>query len=234
MDIVHLGIIMDGNRRWAKKRSRPSFEGHKAGADKVKEVIRWCAKRGIKYLTFYTFSTENWLRSEAEVDFIFKLVELFLRANLGEIQKENLGEIQKEGGRLRFLGDRKSLPFSLREMIAEAELLTRDNQRINVNALLNYGGRADIVQAVRQIVEEGISSEEISEEKISSRLYTAGQPDPDLIIRTSGEMRLSNFLTWQSAYSELYFCQKHWPDFDEQDLDDALTEYALRQRRMGG
>ena len=221
----HLGIIMDGNRRWARKRRMLAFEGHRLGAEKVKEVIRWCTDRGIKHLTLYTFSTENWQRPKIEIDFLLKLIERLLRNNLKEFQKEE--------GRMRFLGDRAGLPAGLRKTIEWAEAETKDNQRINVNILLNYGGRAEIIRAVKNIVRIGIEADELTEDLIAEHLDTVGQPDPDLIIRTSGEQRLSNFLTWQSAYSELYFCQKHWPEFSERDLEGALAEYTLRQRRMG-
>ncbi len=223
--VVHLGIIMDGNRRWAKDDGLLIGMGHLAGAEKVKEVIRWSANRGIKYLTLYTFSTENWQRPKEEVSSLLGLI--------GDFLKENCQEFQKEGGKLRFLGDRDGLPVDLVKAMEEAELATKDNDRIIVNSLFNYGGRAEILRAVRRIIKEGVKPENINTAEFGRYLYTAGLPDPDLIIRTSGEMRLSNFLTWQSAYSELYFCEKHWPDFSEQDLDKALSEYSLRQRRIG-
>lgn len=222
---MHLGIIMDGNRRWAKEKSLPSFTGHIKGAENVKNVIRWCAKRDIEFLTLFAFSMENWQRAEKEVNFLLKFGKNFV--------DKNIEEFHREGGRVRVLGSRERLPLSLIERIEKAEKLTRENNRITVNLLFNYGGRAEIAAAVKNIIKDGIPSEEINEEKISQYLYTTGLPDPDLIIRTSGEQRTSGFLLWQSAYSELYFIEKYWPDFSEQDLDEALAEYGRRQRRFG-
>ncbi len=223
--VVHLGIIMDGNRRWAAENSKSSMEGHMAGARKVREVVRWCSERDIGYLTLYAFSTENWRRPKAEVAFLIKLIGRFL--------DENLKEFNKKGGQMLFIGDKSPFPKSLKKKIDEAETATRNNKKIIVNILLNYGGRAEITAAVKKLVENNIKAEEITEELIAESLYTAGIPDPDLIIRTSGEERLSNFLLWQSAYSELYFCRHHWPDFSEKDLDKALEEFSRRQRRLG-
>ncbi|MDD3399486.1 MAG: polyprenyl diphosphate synthase [Candidatus Pacebacteria bacterium] len=223
--VVHLGIIMDGNRRWAAEKGKSSMEGHIAGARKVREVVRWCSKRDIGYLTLYAFSTENWKRSKAEVAFLIKLIGKFL--------DENLKEFSKEGGQMIFIGDKSPFPESLKRRIDEAEIITRNNEKITVSILLNYGGRAEITAAVKKLVENNAKPEEITEELVAESLYTAGIPDPDLIIRTSGEQRLSNFLLWQSAYSELYFCRNHWPDFSEKDLDKALEEFSLRQRRLG-
>jgi len=223
--VVHLGIIMDGNRRWAAEKGKSSMEGHIAGARKVREVVRWCSKRDIGYLTLYAFSTENWKRSKAEVAFLIKLIGKFL--------EENLKEFSKEGGQMLFIGDKSPFPESLKRRIDEAEIITRNNEKITVSILLNYGGRAEITAAVKKLVENNAKPEEITEELVAESLYTAGIPDPDLIIRTSGEQRLSNFLLWQSAYSELYFCRNHWPDFSEKDLDKALEEFSLRRRRLG-
>jgi undecaprenyl diphosphate synthase len=223
--VVHLGIIMDGNRRWAAEKGKSSMEGHIAGARKVREVVRWCSKRDIGYLTLYAFSTENWKRSKAEVAFLIKLIGKFL--------DENLKEFSKEGGQMLFIGDKSPFPESLKRRIDEAEIITRNNEKITVSILLNYGGRAEITAAVKKLVENNAKPEEITEELVAESLYTAGIPDPDLIIRTSGEQRLSNFLLWQSAYSELYFCRNHWPDFSEKDLDKALEEFSLRRRRLG-
>ena len=223
--VVHLGIIMDGNRRWAAEKGKSSMEGHIAGARKVREVVRWCSERDIRYLTLYAFSTENWKRSKAEVAFLIKLIGKFL--------EENLKEFSKEGGQMLFIGDKSPFPESLKRRIDEAEIITRNNEKITVSILLNYGGRAEITAAVKKLVENNAKPEEITEELVAESLYTAGIPDPDLIIRTSGEQRLSNFLLWQSAYSELYFCRNHWPDFSEKDLDKALEEFSLRRRRLG-
>jgi undecaprenyl diphosphate synthase len=223
--VVHLGIIMDGNRRWAAENGKSSMEGHMAGARKVREVVRWCSERDIGYLTLYAFSTENWKRPKAEVAFLIKLIGKFL--------DENLKEFGRERGRMRFTGDKSPFPESLKKKIGEAETATRNNKKITVNILLNYGGRAEITAAVKKLVENNRKTEEITEKLVAEFLYTAGMPDPDLIIRTSGEQRLSNFLLWQSAYSELYFCRNHWPDFSEKDLDKALEEFSRRQRRLG-
>lgn len=218
----HLGIIMDGNRRWAKERGLPSFEGHRKGAEKVKQIARHCKARGIKVLTLYAFSTENWDRQKEEVDFLLKLGSYFL--------DKEIKELHREGARLLVIGQKERLPASLRKKIEKAENLTKGNRDLTLVFAISYGGRTEIVEAVKNIIGNGAS---ITEEAISENLYTAGLPDPDLIIRTSGEMRTSGFLLWQSAYSEWYFCQKHWPEFSEIDLDEALNEYAKRQRRFG-
>ncbi|MBI2450646.1 MAG: di-trans,poly-cis-decaprenylcistransferase [Candidatus Nealsonbacteria bacterium] len=226
--VQHLGIIMDGNRRWAKGRELPSFEGHKKGAKKVKEVARWCANRGVKVLTLYAFSAENWDRSEGEVSFLMKLFDSYLA--------KEAGELHKEGVKLRVIGQKERLPIHMQKKIKEAEDLTRDNDGLILITAISYSGRDEIVQAANQALKlclrEGLP-EIITEDLLSRCLYTAGLPDPDLIIRTSGEMRTSGFLMWQATYSELYFADKYWPDFSEEDLDEALAEYSRRQRRFG-
>jgi len=222
---MHLAIIMDGNRRWGEKKGLPVFEGHRHGAEKIKEVTRWCIKRRIEILTLFAFSTENWKRAEKEVGFFMDLAEKFII--------ENIKELHKEGVRVRFYGERKGIPKALLGEMGMTEALTVGNNRIVMNILFNYGGRAEIVEAVKKIVAQGFAVSQIDETKIAEYLYTAGLPDPNLIIRTSGERRLSNFLTWQSVYSELYFTERYWPDFSEKDLDGALAEYARRQRRFG-
>ena len=222
----HIGIIMDGNRRWARKNGLAAFtKGHKRGAEKVKDVLKWCKARGIRILTFYAFSSENWQRSKREVDFLMNLFQTVL--------SKKIGNIHKEGIKFRVIGRRELLPQALQKLIEEAELLTKDNQRGILNLAVSYGGREEIIEAVRRIIKDGISPGDVTEKKFESYLYTAGLPDPNLIIRTSGEQRTSGFLLWQSAYSEWYFCQKYWPDFLESDLDEALEEYGRRQRRFG-
>ena len=221
----HLGIIIDGNRRWAQKRGLPSFEGHRRGLEKVKEIGKWCKKRGVKILTLFAFSTENWDRSKTEVNYLMKL--------LGQaLAKKNIKEIDKEGIKIQVIGQREKLPSQLQEIIKKAEEITQNNKEGILNIALSYGGRAEIVEAVKKIVKKN-PLPEITEDLISRNLWTAGEPYPDLIIRTAGEQRLSNFLLWQAAYSELYFSEKYWPEFTEKDLDEALRNYTQRQRRFG-
>lgn len=223
--IQHLGIIIDGNRRWAKEKGLTSLEGHRQGYKKVKEVIRWCKERGIKIITLYLFSTENWNRAPVEVNFLMKLLNFGL--------KKEIKELNKEGAKLRVIGQKERLSPGLQKTIKKAEDITKNNKEMVVNLAISYGGRTEIVEAVRKIIKEGVSPEKVDESKIGDYLYTGGLPDPELIIRTSGEQRLSNFLIWQSAYAELYFTKKYWPDFTEKDLDQALKDYASRQRRFG-
>lgn len=221
--VKHLGIIMDGNRRWAKAQGLPTFEGHRAGYNKIDEVLRWCRDAGVKTLTLFAFSTENWQRAKDEVDFI---MGLFYQAFTDDIKK-----LHKNNIRVRLIGRKDGLTEKLQEAVRKAEELTQNNDGCNLNLAINYGGRPELVDACKKILKNPPA--EITEETISQNLYTAGQPDPDLIIRTSGEQRLSGFLTWQSAYSELLFVSHHWPDFSKQDFDDALTNFANRQRRFG-
>jgi len=225
----HIGIIMDGNRRWAKRRMLPPEVGHQAGSKVVGKIIRHCKTLGIPYLTVYALSTENWKRPQKEVDALLDLLRRYL---------SDMEEYQRENARLRVLGDPAPLPPDLRQSVAEAQERSAGNTAITVNIALNYGGRAEILHGVKQLVRdclrEGLDPERLTEEDISRRLYTAGQPDPDLIIRPSGEQRLSNFLMWQSAYSELLFMDVLWPDFTPEHLNYALHQYALRDRRYGG
>lgn len=225
--LEHLGIIMDGNRRWATERGLPTLEGHRQGAKKIKKVLRWCSERGIKFLSVFAFSTENWQRTPEEVNYLMALIGRFLAGYTKEFRRE--------GGRIRISGRMEGLSASLVKKIREAEEFTKDNTKITLNALLNYGGRAEMVDAVKKIIREGVPEEEINEQKLSEFLYSPDIPDLDLIIRTGGEQRTSGFLTWhwQSVYSELYSCQKYWPDFTEEDLDLALADFARRQRRFG-
>ena len=220
--INHLGIIIDGNRRWAKKRGLPTFEGHKKGIDKVKKAIEWANKREIKNLTFFVFSTENWKRSKKEVDYLMKLAE--------EMIKDYEDTAKKEKIRIRVIGKKERLPKSLQKEIEKVENSTKNNKKMTVNFALSYGGRNEIVEVIKKIIEKKIPLEKINEKTISQNLWTT---DLDLLIRTGKEKRLSNFLLWQSAYSELYFSSKYWPDFTEKDLEKALNDYYSRQRRFG-
>jgi undecaprenyl diphosphate synthase len=223
MELVHLGIIMDGNRRWAKNKGTSSFKGHYFGAQKAKEVIKWCGARKIRFLTLYAFSTENWQRPKKEVSYLMKLLKEFL--------KNNIEEFHEQGNRIVFSGSKKGLSKNLVMVMDEAEELTAKNTGMTVNLLINYGGRNEIIDAIKKILKKEIK--EIKEEDFYRFLYIPEIPDPDLIIRTGGEQRISNFLLWQSAYSELYFCKNFWPDFSEKDLEEALEDYSKRKRRKG-
>lgn len=222
----HLGIIVDGNRRWARERGLPTLEGHRRGFKKVKEVGKWCKERGVKILTIYAFSTENWNRSKEEVNYLMRLLKQAL--NKKEVKRFN-----KEKIKVKVIGQKERLPKSFQKAIQEAEELTKNNKEGILNIALSYGGRAEIVRAIKEIIKKKISPEKIDEKLVEKNLWTAGQPYPDLIIRTAGEQRLSGFLTWQSVYSELYFSKKYWPDFTEKDLDEVFKEYSRRQRRFG-
>ena len=222
---MHLGIIMDGNRRWAKERGLQTLDGHKQGAKKAREIAQHCKSRGIKFLTLYAFSTENWQREPLEVNLIMRLFGSFLDKWMEELRTENV--------KLLFIGQRERLLSSLRKKMGEAEYQTRKNNNLTLILAVSYGGREEIASALKRMIKEGVSPEDVSEENIGNYLYTAGLPNPDIIIRTSGEIRTSGFLLWQSAYSELYFTEKYWPDFSEDDLDKALEEYTRRQRRFG-
>lgn len=220
----HIAIIMDGNGRWAKNRSLPRIAGHKVGVDSVREAVRTCAELGVKVLTLYAFSTENWLRPADEVSELMKLLSWVLRSEVEELNKN--------GVRLRISGRVEALPKSVQEEIARACDRLKDNGGLILNLALNYGSRQEIVDAVNLALKDGIES--IDEAAISRCLYTAGLPDPDLVIRTSGEMRVSNFLLWQIAYAELYVTPVLWPDFRRKDLIDAVLEFQKRERRFGG
>lgn len=224
----HLAIIMDGNRRWAKKRGLPPLEGHRQGLKTAERVGKWCKKKGVKVLTLWAFSTENWNRSKAEVNYLLKLLAKALDKKRRYIQ-----ELQKEGIRLQVIGQRERLPKRLQLFIKEAEELTKDNKEGILILAISYGGRAEILKAVREMIKEKIPVERVTEEVFEEHLWTGKIPPPDLIIRTSGEQRLSGFLPWQAAYAELYFSEKLWPDFSKEDLDKAFEEYSHRQRRFG-
>jgi len=225
---AHIGIIMDGNGRWAKKRGMPRSVGHQKGAAVFKTISRYCRDRGIKYLTVYAFSTENWKRSAEEVSGIMNLFREYFK-DVKNYTKENI--------RVCFIGDRSVLDEDIIKLMEETEETSKDYDSMTLNIAINYGGIPEITNAVRICAEKvkngELSPEDITEKTIEAQLYTNGQPAPDLIIRTGGEYRLSNFLTWQSAYSELYFCDVLWPDFDKKHIDEALTEFSKRNRRFG-
>lgn len=221
--LAHLSLIMDGNRRWAAANNLPKLEGHRRGYDKVKQVCDWCIDREIKILTVYAFSSENWNREPAEVSY---LMNLFRTALLAELEK-----FHAKGVRIKVIGQLERLSEDIQKLVVKAEQKTANNTKLLLQLAISYGGRPEIVQAIKKIISQKISAENITEEIVEKNLWTAGTPDPDLIIRTSGEHRLSNFLLWQSAYSELLFIQKHWPDFSKQDLDSAIAEFESRQRR---
>lgn len=218
----HLGVILDGNRRWARERGLPAFEGHRRGLKKVKELIDWVKNRGIKILTIFVFSIENWKRPKREVNFLMRLAQKAL--------SNDFKELNEKGIRVKMIGQKEKLPPFLQKSIEEIEELTKNNKETDLNFALSYGGRDEIVEAMKKIFKKKILAEKITEEIIKENLWTS---DVDLIIRTGKEQRISNFLIWQSAYSELYFCPKYWPDFTERDLDKALQNFASRQRRFG-
>ena len=222
----HLGIIIDGNRRWAKERGLSSFQGHWQGFKNLKRIRKWTQERGIKVLTVFVFSTENWHRSKQEVSY---LMNLLARA----LSKKEVNVLVKEGIRLKVIGQKERLSKKLQKLIKEAEELTKDNKEGIFNLAISYGGRAEVIEAIKKIIKRKIDPKEITEEVVSQNLWTEGLVDPDFIIRTSGELRTSGFLTWQAAYSELYFAKKYWPDFTEKDLDIALEDYSRRGRRFG-
>ena len=229
----HIAVIMDGNGRWAKKRGLERTEGHKVGAEVFRKICQYGSDIGIKYMTFYAFSTENWKRSASEVG---KIMDLF-REYLGEME-EREGENEEAGYNVHFIGSREGMPRDIVELMDIVETRSEDKNKIHINIAVNYGGRDEIVHAVKRIskkVKDGeLSPEDISEDMISENLYTAGQPDPDLVIRPSGEERLSNFLIWQLAYAEFYSSDVLWPDFTPADLDKAIEVYSKRNRRFGG
>lgn len=222
---AHVGIIMDGNGRWARARGLPRLAGHRAGVENLRRVLRAAVEFGVPILTLYAFSTENWKRPEAEVRGLLNL--------LSEALAKEVGELHENGVQLRHIGDLSLLSEDLQERIREAVALTANNDRLIANIAFNYGGRMEIVEAVRAIVREGWPPEAITEELISQHLFTAGLPDPDLIIRTSGEMRVSNFLIWQGAYAEYYISSLYWPDFDKHEFYKALQSFSQRERRYG-
>lgn len=221
----HVAIIMDGNGRWAAKRKLPRLAGHRAGTENLRPVIRSSVEFGIRYLTLYAFSTENWGRPREEVEGLMQI--------LGEVIEKELAELNEEGVQLRHIGHLEGLYPELRNKVEHAIEVTRKNDRLILSLAFNYGGRDEIVCAIREIIRDGVKPEEVTEELISKYLFTADLPDPDLVIRTSGEMRTSNFLIWQSTYAEWYITPTLWPDFDRDELYEALKSYNQRERRFG-
>jgi len=223
--ITHIAIIMDGNGRWALSRGLPRLAGHRAGTENLRRVIEACIEFKIRYLTLYAFSTENWGRPREEVQGLMRILE--------DVIDRELQELHDQGVQLRHIGRLDGLNASLRKKVLQAVDYTKHNERLILNVAFNYGGRDEIVCAVRRLLQDGVKPEDVNDELISRYLFTAGVPDPDLIIRTSGELRGSNFLIWQGAYSEWYFTPTYWPDFDKEELRKALEEYNRRDRRYG-
>lgn len=221
----HVAIILDGNGRWATKKNKPRTFGHKNGADNVVDIAIHAKKRGIKYLTVYAFSTENWKRPAKEVDYLMKLMIKFINDRIDQLMREDC--------RLNFLGDLSDLPDATYAAIEKGIEKTKNNKSLFVNIAVNYGGRDEIVHAVKDIIDKGYDKSEIDEQLISDHLYTKSIPDPDLLIRPGGEIRISNFLIYQIAYSELYFSDVLWPDFSKEEFDKALMAYSNRNRRFG-
>jgi len=224
LNLTHLAVIMDGNGRWAEKKGLPRIEGHRRGAQKAEEIIEWCAELGVKYVTLYTFSTENWKRPKDEVDFLFSL--------LVEMLNKKFSRMMEQGVRIRFCGLVERLPEQILTVCKKFEQKTKDNQKIQAILALNYGGRREIVDAINKAIQNGVR--EFDEIILREYLYLPDVPDPDLVIRTSGELRISNFLLWQIAYSELYFTEVLWPDFSKEDLLKAVKDFEKRHRRFGG
>lgn len=222
----HIGIIMDGNGRWAERRNLPRIMGHKEGIKAVRRTVKGAVKYGIEYLTLYSFSTENWKRPKEEVEFLFSLMEKNLKKEGENLNKNNV--------KVRFMGRKEELPKNLIEIMDYVENLTKKNTGLNLIFAINYGGKSEIVDCIKRIIENGYKIEDINEDLINKFLYLPDVPEPDLIIRTSGEKRLSNFLIWQSAYSEFYFTPVLWPDFDEKEFLKALIDYQKRKRKFGG
>jgi len=222
---AHVAIIMDGNGRWAKQRGLPRTEGHKVGTETARAVVTRCRELGVKYLTLYTFSKENWSRPKTEVKVLFELLTSFLTR-----EEKSLKE---QGIRLNILGDIDDMPLAVRQVLKHVMRQTKNCTEMVLNLALNYSGRDEILRATRALVAKGVSPDQITEEAFSAELWTAGQPDPDLIIRTSGELRLSNYLLFQCAYSEFYFTDIYWPDFSPDELEKAIASLETRQRRFG-
>jgi len=222
----HIAIIMDGNGRWAKKRRLPRIEGHRRGAISLREAVKACIELGVKHLTVYAFSTENWKRPKEEVGFLMNLLSSTIDREIDELNKNKI--------KVRFLGRISMLPEKLRNKIRSAEYKTKGNSSLSLNIMLSYGGRAELTDAVKSIVKNNIKGDRIDEDLISRSLYTAGIPDPDLLIRTAGEMRVSNFMLWQIAYSEIWVTDVLWPDFRKKHLVEAISDYSGRIRKFGG
>lgn len=226
----HIAIVMDGNGRWAKRRGLPRVEGHRRGEQTVHDIVEYCGQVGVQHLTLYTFSAENWRRPLEEVRALMRLIELVARRRIQELHRKNV--------RLRVIGRMEELPPSLQEELRRDMALTRENTGLNLNLAINYGGRAEIVDAARRLAEKValgvLEPAEITEEAVTREMYNPDMPDPDLLVRTGGEMRLSNFLLWQAAYSEIYVTPVLWPDFTGRDLEEAIRVYQSRERRFGG
>ncbi len=222
---AHVGVIMDGNGRWAEQRKLPRVEGHRIGAERAKEIIETSATLGIQYLTLYTFSMENWQRPVSEVSMLMKLLELYLRKELADLKKQNII--------YRAIGEISRLPENIQVLIQETELQTAVNTGMTLVTALSYSGRNEIVRAIRKLMIRQCRPEDITDDSFADYLDTAGLPPPDLIVRTSGERRLSNFMLWQSAYAELYFSDTLWPDFDREEFMKAIRDYQGRERRFG-
>lgn len=216
---------MDGNGRWAKQRGLPRLAGHRAGTDNIQNIVRACVDESVSYLTVYAFSTENWERPEAEVNGLMEI--------LGQVIREQVPILHEEGVKICHLGSLDGVSEGLARAIQESVELTKDNKKLVLNIAFNYGGRAEIVQAVKELIREGLPADKVTEEEISRRLYTSNCPDPDLIIRTGGEYRLSNFLIWQAAYAEYWSTPVFWPDFDREEFKRALADFERRDRRFG-
>ena len=227
---AHVAIIMDGNGRWAAARGLPRAEGHRRGVEALRRTVRSAGELGVSVLTIYSFSTENWTRPAQEIDDLMMLIKRFVR--------EDLAELHKAGVRVRVIGDRNDLDPEILALIREAEALTRENDKLTLVVAFNYGGRQELARAARKLAEDAVSGKldpaTVDAEALAQRLDTAGLPDPDLIIRTSGELRLSNFLLWQSAYSEFVVLSVYWPDFDRAAFEEAIDEFRRRERRFGG
>jgi undecaprenyl diphosphate synthase len=221
----HIAIIMDGNGRWAEARGLPRLAGHRAGTENVRQIIRGCVESGVKYLTIFAFSTENWGRPREEVEGLMNILETFL--------DKELPELCAEGVKIFHLGRLEAMPETLRHKVEHSMEVTCDNSRLVLSVAWNYGGRDEIVYAIQQMIKDKVQPQDVTEELVSQYLFTKNLPDPDLIIRTSGEMRISNFMIWQSAYSEWYITPTYWPDFDKKELKKAIDTYNQRDRRFG-
>lgn len=222
---AHIAIIMDGNGRWAKSRGMPRTEGHRQGKENLRRILEACVEFGVEVLTIYAFSTENWTRPPQEVSVLMSILNLVL--------DQEVKKLHKEGVQVRHIGNMEGVPQNLQQKIVDACAYTQDNDRLILNVAFNYGGRDEIVRAVRRIVADGVPVDDITEDLLSNYMYTGDLPDPDLIIRTSGEFRISNFLIWQGAYSEYYTTPVYWPDFDKDELFKAIVTYSKRKRRFG-
>jgi undecaprenyl diphosphate synthase len=222
----HVAIIMDGNGRWAKERGLPRIAGHRAGTENLRTIIRESTRLGIQYLTLYAFSTENWSRPRSEITGLMHI--------LSDVIDRELDELNEEGARLRHIGHLKGLSKTLQKKVSQAIDLTQENERITIVLAFNYGGRDEIIHAIKNMINDGVAADKVDEALVSQYMFTRDLPDPDLVIRTSGEQRTSNFLTWQTVYSEWYFPDVYWPDFDEAALQKAIAEFAERDRRFGG